>query len=127
MGIPKGPQRSTLLALQLARKHEPGFKPKRQDGRPAKWDAIAKLVLANLVAIAMHPFGWTKAHACEYLARYCPWLSGMEGRPDGDALARQCSAHMLKIARNDLAAALGAGMFEEHVACIRAARDVLKG
>jgi hypothetical protein len=39
-----------------------------------------------------------KAQACAALAEDDLWLSNVEGKPDRDALARQCSSQGLKVA-----------------------------
>jgi len=125
MEIPQGPGRHFLLAWKLARKYEPGFKPKRQNGRPQKWDGFGLLTLANLIALVMHTGCRSKAGACEYLSTNDPWLKKVEGRPDGEALGRQCTKRMLDTARKSLLAAVSAGMLDGYAAEVCRHRDYL--
>jgi hypothetical protein len=101
MGIPDSPTRWYQLALGLARIHVPELKTSRDEGAPAKWNPVSRILLANMVAREMARDGLTKAAACQRLATQDPWLSTMRGKPDGDALARQCTAKMLSAARNE--------------------------
>lgn len=113
-----------LLVWESLMKYDPTFKQLRNDGRPKKWNGLALITLADLVALAMH-VGLTKVRACEYLAGKDPWLSAMEGRPDGKALEKQCTKHRLAAARKTVAEAVAADMLDDLVAQVRQRRDFL--
>lgn len=124
MEIPRGPDQGWLLALAVLEQYDPEFKAQRKDGRPEKWDVLARITLANLIALVMH-VGWPKVRACEHLAANDPWLCEVEGRPDGKALERQCTKQRLAVARKAVADAASAGRLDVFAAEVRRNRDFL--
>ena len=112
-------------ALELAQLYVPELKTSRQDGAPTKWHIGAKFVLIHLVARRIRTHGLNKAQACAALAADDPWLSNVEGKPDGDALARQCTSQRLKAALKDRDEFEQAGKLEDFDALIDEGRTLM--
>ena len=127
MEIPESPHREYLTLWALARKYVPELKTSRPEGAQKKWDVAAKLVLARLVARRMRQKGLNKAQACAALAEDEPWLSNVEGKPDGDALARQCTSQMLKTALSSRDEAEQEGKIADFDALLDEARRLMIG
>jgi hypothetical protein len=125
MEIPESPHREYLALWALARKYVPELKSSRTEGPKKKWDGVAKLVLAELVARRMRQKGLNKAQACASLAEDDPWLSNVRGKPDGEALARQCTSVMLKVALSTRADAELVGKIKDFDASLDEARHLM--
>jgi hypothetical protein len=125
MGIPKSDSRWFQLALELAQLYVPELKTSRAEGPQKKWDEEAKLVLARLVARRMRQKGLNKAQACADLAEDDHWLSNIRGKPDGEAIARQCNSQSLKAALSDRDEAEQEGKIEHFDALLDEARHLM--
>jgi hypothetical protein len=125
MGIPKGDSRWFQLALELAQLYVPELKTSRKDGAKTKWDIGQKLVLAHLVARRMRTHELNKAQACAALAEDDHWLSNIRGKPDGNALVKQCPSETLQVALRERDEAEQVGMIEDLDALIDKGRTLM--
>ena len=125
MEIPESPHREYLALWALARKYVPELKSSRTEGPKKKWDEEAKLVLAHLIARRMRQKGLNKAQACAELSEDDHWLSNIRGKPDGEAIARQCTSQSLKAALSNRVEAEQEGKIEHFDALLDEARHLM--
>lgn len=125
MGIPEGPYRVYATLWALAREYVPELKTSRPEGPQKKWEEEAKLMLACLIARRMRQKGLNKAQACAELAEDDHWLSNVRGKPDGEAIARQCTSQNLKAALSNRDEAEQAGKIEDLDALIDKGRTLM--
>jgi hypothetical protein len=125
LGIPESPGRETATLWALARKYVPELKTSRPEGAPTKWDIGAKFVLVQMVARRMRTTGLSRPQACAGLASDDPWLSNVEGKPDGNALVKQCPYERLKVALRERDEAEQVGMIEDLDALIDKGRTLM--
>jgi len=124
--IPEGPFREILTLWELARHHVPEFKERGKEGAREKWNDHNTALFANWVVIVMNLLDVKKNRACEALAMACPWLFSAKGKPDGSALAKQCTSHRMSVARKALSDAERTGTVEAFIAENRKAWNEFK-